>query len=100
LKHESFALRGQDNPDNPNYAVIKRDTVELHLQWHDPKSFDTAVDKLNLRFVIENIENLYEEYKAQDVFHERTQLRETEWRTKEFAFYDLDGNGLTFYKDL
>ena len=99
-KKLGFTVRGQDNPDNPTYAVMKRDTTELHLQWHEPTSFNTAVDKVNLRFVIENLEDLFEEYKPHKVFHSQTQLRSTEWGTKEFAFFDLDGNGLTFYKNL
>ena len=37
---------------------------------------------------------------CRDVFHERTVLRETSWGTREFAFFDPDQNGLTFYCDL
>ena len=53
-----------------------------------------------LRIVTQNIESLFEEYKTKDVFHESTAITETAWQTKEFAFYDLYKNGLTFYKDL
>ena len=45
-------------------------------------------------------EALYEEYKLQNIFHEHTSLKETPWGTKEFAFYDIYGNGLTFYRDI
>jgi hypothetical protein len=34
------------------------------------------------------------------VFQDHTALSDTPWRTREFAFYDLDGNGLTFYRNL
>ena len=27
-------------------------------------------------------------------------MRDTPWGTREFAFYDPDRNGLTFYRDL
>ena len=47
-----------------------------------------------------DVEGLFEEYREQGVFHERTALRRTAWGTREFAFYDLDMNGLTFYRDL
>ena len=53
-----------------------------------------------LRFVIKDVESLFEEYCTQGVFHDRTELRETPWRTRKFAFYDGDQNGLTFYYDL
>jgi catechol 2,3-dioxygenase-like lactoylglutathione lyase family enzyme len=36
----------------------------------------------------------------QGVFHERTQLCDTSWGTREFAFWDLNHNGLTFMRDL
>ena len=52
-----------------------------------------------LRFLIEDPDALFEEYKSQNVFHDRTRLANTAWGTREFAFYDLDGNGLTFYRN-
>ncbi len=33
-------------------------------------------------------------------FHAMTALRDTAWGTREFAFYDLNGNGLLFYRNL
>lgn len=89
----------KDSEAAPKYAGVGRDKVELHLQWHDPVEFDN-VEKLNLRFVIIDIEELFEEYKKQNIFHGQTALRDTEWGTREFAFFDLDNNGLTFYCDL
>ncbi|MFT5287812.1 MAG: hypothetical protein ACI8TQ_004000 [Planctomycetota bacterium] len=42
---------------------------------------------------------LFGEYKAARVFHHATTLRSTGWGTREFAFFDPDNNGLTFYAD-
>ena len=94
-----FTLLGQDSPTDPRYAVLKRDDVGLHLQWHDPSDWK-SVEKLMLRFVAPEVEDLFEEYRRAGVFHARTMLRDTPWRTREFAFFDPDGNGLTFYRDL
>jgi catechol 2,3-dioxygenase-like lactoylglutathione lyase family enzyme len=94
-----FKLLGQDSKSNPRYAVMGRDGVELHLQWHDPKEW-SAVERPMLRFIVTSVRELFDEYKGKGVFHDRTALRETEWGTREFAFYDLDRNGLTFYCDL
>jgi hypothetical protein len=33
-------------------------------------------------------------------FHAMTALRDTPWGTREFAFYDLNGNALFFCRDL
>lgn len=53
-----------------------------------------------LRFVTQHIHDLFDEYKTKDVFHKNTMLKETDWRTRKFAFYDLYKNGLTIYQDL
>lgn len=92
-----FSLGFQDG-DNPAYAGVRRNQVELHLQWHDPQEWE-RVERPMLRFYIPNVDALYEEYKDKGVFHDQTALRNTPWGTREFAFYDLDGNGLTFYRD-
>lgn len=93
-----FELRGQDEPEEPRYAVVVRDDVELHIQWHDPAEW-AAVERPMLRIVVENLDALFAEYASRDVFHERTALRDTAWGTREFAFYDPFMNGLTFYRD-
>src|SRR5689334_10147832 len=46
-----FTLRGFDVTDDPRYAVIRRDDVVLHLQWHDPAEW-SAVERPMLRFVV------------------------------------------------
>ena len=93
-----FELAFADSEDKLSYAGVRRDEIELHLQWHDESSFD-LVEKLLIRFYVENVDALFEEYKDKDVFHANTALRDTEWGTREFAFYDPDKNGLIFYRD-
>lgn len=83
-------------PAHPAYAVLRRDGAELHLQWHDPAEWSRG-DRPMLRFLVTDIESLHAEYRDADVFHAGTALRDTAWGTREFAFYDPDGNGLTFY---
>ncbi len=95
-----FDIAFADDPKKPTYAGIRRDGIEIHLQWHDAKAWETDTDRPMLRIVTQNIESLFAEYQSKDVFHESTQLKETDWQTKEFAFYDLYKNGLTFYTDL
>jgi uncharacterized glyoxalase superfamily protein PhnB len=53
-----------------------------------------------LRIYVDDPDALYDEYRGRNVFHDRTALSDTPWGTREFAFYDPDGNGLTFYRDL
>lgn len=84
---------------HPQYAVIRRDRVCVHLQWHDPSEWGSG-DRPMLRFVTSDIDALYDEYAPKGVFHSGTRLQLTPWGTREFAFYDLDRNGLTFYVDV
>jgi catechol 2,3-dioxygenase-like lactoylglutathione lyase family enzyme len=95
-----FRLHFYDDPQDPRYAGVTRDDVRLQLQWHDPVDFRDAVDTLMLRFVIDDVDALFAEYSDKGVFHERTVVRNTSWGKREFAFYDADGNGLTFYRNL
>jgi hypothetical protein len=48
--------------------------------------------------VIDDVDALFHEFSDKNVFHARTALRDTAWGTREFAFYDADGNGLIFYR--
>ena len=61
---------------------------------------DAALLVCGLRFVVLDVQALFEEYRDQGVFHVKTAVRETAWGTREFAFFDPDQNGLTFYCDL
>lgn len=94
-----FVTAFQDDEAAPRYAGVRRDGVELHLQWHDPSTFAEGVDTVSLRFLVDDVDSLYGEYEDKAVFHDRTALRNTPWGTREFAFYDPDGNGLFFYRD-
>lgn len=94
-----FTLAFQDSVEKPCYAGLRRDGVEIHVQWHDPNEW-AAVERPMLRFVVPAVEGLFEEFQDKGVFHDRTALRETPWGTREFAFFDPDQNGLTFYCDL
>lgn len=99
VKKLGFSIAFADDSSQASYAGVKRDNVEIHLQWHDPKEW-AAVDRPMLRFLTQNIETLFDEYKTNDVFHKNTSLKDTSWSTREFAFYDLYQNGLTFYQNL
>jgi uncharacterized glyoxalase superfamily protein PhnB len=99
VAHLGFKLAFQDDRAKPTYAGLRRGGVEIHLQWHDPADW-SAVERPMLRFVVPEVDALFEEYSAKEVFHADTALRDTPWGTREFAFYDRDKNGLTFYRDL
>jgi catechol 2,3-dioxygenase-like lactoylglutathione lyase family enzyme len=94
-----FTLAFRDSAENTCYAGVRRDGVEIHLQWHDPAEWK-AVERPQLRFVVPDVDELFKEYEPLGVFHDGTAVRETAWGTREFAFFDPDSNGLFFYRDL
>ena len=95
-----FKLAFKDEGVDPKYGGIQKDNIEIHLQWHDSKEWEVAIDRPLLRIYVNDIEALYDIYKTKGVFHKNTILKTTAWGTREFGFYDLFGNGLIFYHDL
>ena len=91
-----FELAFRDGSQPTNYAGIRRDGIELHFQFQ----YEHEMSKTRLRILVADPDALYDEYVDKQVFHDRTKLTDTPWGTREFAFYDLDGNGLTFYRNL
>ena len=100
IQELNFELAFKDEGDDPKYAGVKRNAIEIHLQWHDEKEWLAGIDRPLLRIYVEDVEALFEEYQSKSVFHKSTRLRKTAWRTQEFGFYDIYGNGLIFYRDL
>ena len=79
-----------------NYVGLRRDGVELHMQFQ----YEHEMGTTRLRIVVDDPDALYAEYEDKDVFYEGTRLGDTPWGTREFALYDLDRNSLTFYRHL
>ena len=90
-----FGLSFGDPTVEVGYVGLRRDNVELHLQFQ----YEHEMTTTRLRIVVDDPDALFAEYEDQDVFHAGTRLADTAWGTREFAFYDLDDNGLTFYRD-
>ena len=96
-----FQVEFRSEEDPSNYAGVIRDGVCLHMQWqHEDEFKKGTAGKLRVRIQVDNPDALFEEYRSKGVVSEGTEVRDTDWGTREFGFRDLDGNGLTFYQDL
>jgi catechol 2,3-dioxygenase-like lactoylglutathione lyase family enzyme len=99
-----FSLAFQDDPTAPRYAGVKRDAVELHLQWHDQSHWDCPHDRPNYRFFVADVDALYLELSRTGVLDEWSGTgpwrapANTPWGTREFHLRDPSGNGLQFYR--
>lgn len=91
-----FRLAFQDNADSPNYAGLSRDQVDVHLQFQ----YEHEMSPIRLRFLVDDPDALFTEYRQRGVECTASGVRDTPWATREFALYDLDRNALTFYRDL
>lgn len=76
-----------------DYAGLSRDRIQIHL-WlcADRHIAENSSCRVNVR----HIENLYEEYQAQQVIHPNSSLVTKPWGFKEFIVLDLNGNAITF----
>jgi len=91
-----FQLAFRDKTDPPNYVGFRRDAVELHMQFQ----FEHEMGTIRLRFLVEDPDALFNEYRQCRVDCTPNRVDDTQWGTREFALYDLDRNALTFYRDL
>ncbi len=85
--------------DGPaDYAVLGRQGLFIHLQMQFPK--DMANGNLTqIKFQVENIQPLFEEYLANGVITKDRFRKNTPWGTNEFGFYDANKNAIFFYED-
>ena len=96
-----FQVEFRYEEDPSNYAGVIRDGVRLHMQWqHEDEFKKGTAGTSRVRIQVDNPDALFEEYRSKGVVSEGTEVRDTDWGTREFGFRDLDGNGLTFYQDL
>ena len=91
-----FKLAFDDKADPRNYVGFRRDAVVLHMQFQ----FEHEMGTIRLRFLVEDPDALFNEYRQRGVECTADGVRDTPWGTREFALYDLDRNALTFYRHL
>ena len=96
IQRLGFELAFGDKSDPPNYVGFRRDAIELHMQFQ----FGYEMGTIRLRLLVDDPDALYKEYRQRGVVCNSDGVRDTSWRTREFALYDLDRNALTFYRAL
>ena len=88
----------RDAATAPRYAVLRRDHVEIHLQWHDESAWAHPGDRPVYRFLVDDVDALFAELTGRDARLDRTEVMDTAWGTREFHLRDPDLNGLHFYR--
>jgi catechol 2,3-dioxygenase-like lactoylglutathione lyase family enzyme len=99
-----FAVVFQDDVAEPKYAAVRRDEVELHIQWADAGQWAYPTDRPAYRFLVSDIDALYADFVAAGVVDRNSPGESpwaaparTPWGTYEFHLRDPGKNSLQFY---
>jgi len=102
-----FVVVFQDAPTDPKYVAVKRDGVELHIQWADKGQWSYSIDRPAFRFLVSNVDAVYGEFAksggASSVAGQDSPWAtptNTPWGTREFHLRDPSQNSLQFYRPL
>ncbi|WP_341214425.1 glyoxalase/bleomycin resistance/extradiol dioxygenase family protein [uncultured Wocania sp.] len=96
IKNVGFTLVHKDNM----YAVLKRDKLYIHLQWHADTEDDPLLGGSVIKIFVKNIQPVFEEFVKRGTVKKDKLRINTPWRTNEFGFYDLNNNAIFFVEDV
>ena len=81
------------------YAVLVRDNLHLHLQWHADTEDDPLLGGSVIKIFVRNIGPLFDELVERGGVSPDKLRRNTPWGTHEFGMYDLNRNALFIVED-
>lgn len=85
---------------NRMYAVIYRDNLTIHLQWHADSDEDPLLGGSVIRIRVKNIRPLFNEFVQRQTIQPDAFKSNTPWNTNEFSFYDLNKNAIFIMEDI
>jgi len=95
-KHLGFQLVHKDNM----YAVIKRENLCIHLQWHADTADDPLLGGSVIRIFVKNLKPIFNEFVDRGTVKKEKLRLNTPWNTNEFGLYDLNKNAIFFMEDV
>ncbi len=81
------------------YAVLYRENIGLHLQWHADTPDDPLLGGSVIRIYVKNITALFDELVERGTVTQGSLKINTPWKTNEFGFYDLNNNAIFVMED-
>lgn len=81
-----------------DYAGIRRDNHEFHLQWHHGNDEDPVYPSV-IKFFVPDIKPYNEEFVKRGTISKDKLRMNTPWGTHEFGFYDLNKNAIFIVQD-
>lgn len=81
------------------YAILRREEVYLHLQWHAGTPEDPVGEGSVIRIFVKNIATLFPEFIERGTVTKEKLRKNTPWNTHEFGFYDPNNNAIFIVED-
>jgi len=81
------------------YAVLNRDSIYIHLQWHHNNEVDPVQGSV-IKIFVDNIHPIFQEMMIRGIVTKNKLCLNTSWKTHEFGFFDLNKNALFFVQDV
>ena len=91
-----FEIKYSDNM----YAVLYRDNICIHLQWHADTEEDPLLGGSAIRIDVKNVKPLFEEFVQRGTVNQNDFKANTPWGTNEFGFFDLNKNAIFIMEDI
>ncbi len=82
------------------YAVLGRENICLHLQWHADTDSDPLIGGSVIRIDAKNLWPLFEEFIQRGTVARDVLKTNTPWNTNEFGFFDLNKNAIFTWRAL
>jgi hypothetical protein len=82
------------------YAVLFRENICIHLQWHADTLKDPLLGGSVIRIYVKNLTPLFDELVSRGTVSQDKMRLNTPWKTNEFDFYDLNNNAIFIMEDI
>ncbi|MDC8003571.1 VOC family protein [Aureisphaera galaxeae] len=82
------------------YAVLKREHLFIHLQWHANTEDDPLLGGSVVRLFVDKIQPIFEEFVERGTVNKEKLRMNTPWNTHEFGFYDPNNNAIFIAESL
>ncbi|MFK8055562.1 MAG: VOC family protein [Saprospiraceae bacterium] len=80
------------------YALLRRQNLELHLQWHAGTEDDPLLGGSVVRLISDDVDAYYKVVVDQGIITASHAPKKTAWGTYKFGFFDLNKNSVFIVK--
>ena len=87
------------NYKEEGYAVLNREAIWIHLQWHHNDNEDPVYGSV-IKIFVDDILPIFKEMIERGTVSKNKLRQNTPWNTHEFGFYDINKNAIFFVQDI